>query len=538
MVFLLSIKEKIVEEIENGKTSLGIEFGSTRIKAVLVGNDFSPLASGSFEWETSLENGIWTYSLEEIWRGLQYSYQKVFAEVKERYGVTISKIGSIGFSAMMHGYMAFDKQGNLLVPFRTWRNTMTEEAAKKLTELFQFNIPQRWSIAHLYHAILRNEPHIEKLDFLTTLAGYIHWQLTGEKVLGIGDASGMFPIDMVMHNYDMHMLETFNHLPEVEKYSLNVDKLLPKVLVAGENAGILTPEGAKKLDVSGNLQGGIPLCPPEGDAGTGMVATNSVAPRTGNISAGTSIFAMVVLEKPLTKVHTEIDLVTTPSGDLVGMAHANNGYSDVDAWVNIFQQFAEVLNVKVGRDVLYTGLYSQALLGDPDCGGILAYNYFTGENITGVSEGRPLVVRKPKSNFNLPNFMRAHLFTSLGALKIGMDILLKDEGVKLDKLLGHGGLFKTPIVGQAAVAAAVNTPVSVMETAGEGGAWGIALLASYLKNRDTSSTLTEFLSKKVFAGYVAAEVKPDPKDVAGFEQFINRYKKGIPIEQAAVDYLI
>jgi sugar (pentulose or hexulose) kinase len=538
VVFLLSIKEKIVEEIENGKTSLGIEFGSTRIKAVLVGNDFSPLASGSFEWETSLENGIWTYSLEEIWRGLQYSYQKVFAEVKERYGVTISKIGSIGFSAMMHGYMAFDKQGNLLVPFRTWRNTMTEEAAKKLTELFQFNIPQRWSIAHLYHAILRNEPHIEKLDFLTTLAGYIHWQLTGEKVLGIGDASGMFPIDMVMHNYDMHMLETFNHLPEVEKYSLNVDKLLPKVLVAGENAGILTPEGAKKLDVSGNLQGGIPLCPPEGDAGTGMVATNSVAPRTGNISAGTSIFAMVVLEKPLTKVHTEIDLVTTPSGDLVGMAHANNGYSDVDAWVNIFQQFAEVLNVKVGRDVLYTGLYSQALLGDPDCGGILAYNYFTGENITGVSEGRPLVVRKPKSNFNLPNFMRAHLFTSLGALKIGMDILLKDEGVKLDKLLGHGGLFKTPIVGQAAVAAAVNTPVSVMETAGEGGAWGIALLASYLKNRDTSSTLTEFLSKKVFAGYVAAEVKPDPKDVAGFEQFINRYKKGIPIEQAAVDYLI
>jgi sugar (pentulose or hexulose) kinase len=538
VVFLLSIKEKIVEEIENGKTSLGIEFGSTRIKAVLVGNDFSPLASGSFEWETSLENGIWTYSLEEIWRGLQYSYQKVFAEVKERYGVTISKIGSIGFSAMMHGYMAFDKQGNLLVPFRTWRNTMTEEAAKKLTELFQFNIPQRWSIAHLYHAILRNEPHIEKLDFLTTLAGYIHWQLTGEKVLGIGDASGMFPIDMVMHNYDMHMLETFNHLPEVEKYSLNVDKLLPKVLVAGENAGILTPEGAKKLDVSGNLQGGIPLCPPEGDAGTGMVATNSVAPRTGNISAGTSIFAMVVLEKPLTKVHTEIDLVTTPSGDLVGMAHANNGYSDVDAWVNIFQQFAEVLNVKVGRDVLYTGLYSQALLGDPDCGGILAYNYFTGENITGVSEGRPLVVRKPKSNFNLPNFMRAHLFTSLGALKIGMDILLKDEGVKLDKLLGHGGLFKTPIVGQSAVAAAVNTPVSVMETAGEGGAWGIALLASYLKNRDTSSTLTEFLSKKVFAGYVAAEVKPDPKDVAGFEQFINRYKKGIPIEQAAVDYLI
>lgn len=534
----MTIKEKIVEEIQNGKTSLGIEFGSTRIKAVLIGNDFQPLASGSFEWETSLENGVWTYSLEEIWKGLQYSYQKLFAEVKEKYGVTLSKIGSIGFSAMMHGYMAFDEQGNLLVPFRTWRNTMTEEAAKKLTGLFKFNIPERWSIAHLYQAILRNEPHIEKIDFLTTLAGYIHWQLTGEKVLGICDASGMFPIDMNTHNYDNNMLEAFNKLPEVKKYSLNVEKLLPKILVAGESAGVLTSEGAKKLDVSGNLQSGIPLCPPEGDAGTGMVATNSVAPRTGNISAGTSIFAMVVLEKPLNEVHTEIDMVTTPIGDLVGMAHANNGYSDIDAWVNIFDEFTKAINVKIPKDLLYMGLYSQAFLGDPDCGGILAYNYLAGENITGVSEGRPLVVRKPKSNFNLPNFMKAHLFTSLGALKIGMDILLKDEGVKLDKLLGHGGLFKTPIVGQEAVAAAVNTPVSVMKTAGEGGAWGIALLASYLKNKENDLTLSEFLSKKVFAGYVADEVKPESKDVEGFEKFMNRYKKGIPIEQAAVDYLI
>ncbi|AKN33585.1 ATPase [Clostridium carboxidivorans P7] len=534
----MTIKEKIVEEIENGKTSLGIEFGSTRIKAVLIGNDFEPLASGSFEWETSLEDGVWTYSLEEIWKGLQYSYQKLFSEVKEKYGVTLSKIGSIGFSAMMHGYMAFDKQGNLLVPFRTWRNTMTEESAKKLTKLFKFNIPERWSIAHLYQAILRNETHIEKLDFLTTLAGYIHWQLTGEKVLGIGDASGMFPIDMNTHNYDNNMLEAFNSLPEVQKYSLNVEKLLPKILVAGESAGILTPEGAKKLDVSGNLQSGIPLCPPEGDAGTGMVATNSVAPRTGNISAGTSIFAMVVLEKPLKEVHPEIDMVTTPIGDLVGMAHANNGYSDIDAWVNIFHEFTEAINVKIPKELLYMGLYSQAFLGDPDCGGILAYNYLAGENITGVSEGRPLVVRKPKSNFNLPNFMKAHLFTSLGALKIGMDILLKDEGVKLDKLLGHGGLFKTPIVGQEAVAAAVNTPVSVMKTAGEGGAWGIALLASYLQNKENNITLSEFLSKKVFAGYVADEVKPEPKDVEGFEKFMERYKKGIPIEKAAVEHLI
>ncbi len=534
----MTINKKRTEEIQNGKTSLGIEFGSTRIKAVLIGNDFSPLASGNFEWETNLDDGIWTYSLEEIWKGLQYSYQKLFAEVKERYGVTLSKIGSIGFSAMMHGYMAFDKQGNLLVPFRTWRNTMTEEAAKKLTEVFNYNIPQRWSIAHLYQAILSNEPHIEKLDFLTTLAGYIHWQLTGEKVLGIGDASGMFPMDVKIRNYDVHMLKIFNNLPEVTKHSLNVEKLLPKVLLAGENAGILTPEGAKKLDVSGNLQSGIPLCPPEGDAGTGMVATNSVAPRTGNISAGTSIFAMVVLEKPLKKVHEEIDLVTTPSGDLVGMVHANNGYSDIDEWVNVFQEFTEAINVKIRRDLLYMALYAQAFQGDPDCGGILAYNYFAGETITGVSEGRPLVVRKPKSNFNLANLMRAHLFTSLGALKIGMDILLKDEAVKLDKLLGHGGLFKTPIVGQAVVAAAVNTPVSVMETAGEGGAWGIAILASYLKNRGTNSTLAEFLAKKVFAGYVHKEIEPEQKDVDGFEQFIRRYKKGIPIEQAAVDYLI
>lgn len=534
----MNIKEKRAEEIQNGKTSLGIEFGSTRIKAVLIGSDFLPLASGSFEWEASLEEGIWTYSLDEIWRGLQYSYQKLFADVKEKYDVTLSKINSIGFSAMMHGYMAFDKKGNLLVPFRTWRNTMTEEAAKKLTESFKFNIPERWSIAHLYQAILNNEPHVEKIDYLTTLAGYVHWQLTGEKVLGVGDASGMFPIDIEKNNYDSEMIEIFNNLSEVKKVSINVEKLLPKVLVAGNDAGILTTEGAKKLDISGNLQGGIPLCPPEGDAGTGMVATNSVAQRTGNISAGTSIFAMVVLDKPLNNVHSEIDLVTTPSGELVGMAHANNGYSDIEAWVNIFRQFTEAINVEIPMDLLYMGLYSQALLGDPDCGGILAYNYFAGENITKITEGRPLLVRKPKSNFTLPNLMKAHLFTSLGALKIGLDILLKDEGVKLDKLLGHGGLFKTPIVGQEAVAAAVNAPVSVMQTAGEGGAWGIALLASYLNYKETNASLATFLAKEVFAGYVLEEVKPDQKDVEGFEKFMERYKKGIAIEQAAIDFLI
>lgn len=533
-----TIDDKRAEEIKRGDTSLGIEFGSTRIKAVLISSDFLPLASGSYEWETNLENGIWTYSLEDIWKGLQYSYQKLFSEVKKRYGVVLSKIGSIGFSAMMHGYMAFDENDELLVPFRTWRNTITEDASVKLTKLFNYNIPQRWSIAHLYHAILKKEPHIEKLNFITTLAGYIHWQLTDEKVLGVGDASGMFPIDTLTNNYDSHMIELFNNLPEVREFSLDINKLLPKVLFAGDNAGVLTEKGAKLLDISGNLQAGIPLCPPEGDAGTGMVATNSVAPRTGNISAGTSIFVMVVLENPLKKLYPEIDLVTTPAGDLVGMVHANNGYSDLDAWVNIFKEFTEAINIDMRKDLIYMALYSQALLGDADCGGILAYNYFAGETITNVSEGRPLVVRKPKSNFTLPNLMKAHLFTSLGALKIGMDLLLKDEGVKLDKLLAHGGLFKTPIVGQEAVAAAVNTPVSVMETAGEGGAFGIALLASYLIHKEENSTLAQFLSKDVFAGCVAEEVKPDLKDVNGFEDFINRYKNGIPIEKAAVEYLI
>ncbi|MDD3224597.1 MAG: FGGY-family carbohydrate kinase [Clostridium sp.] len=532
------VDDRKIEEIKNGNTSLGIEFGSTRIKAVLIGSDFSPLASGSFEWETSLENGIWTYSLDDVWKGLQYSYQKLFFEVKKIYGITISKIGSIGFSAMMHGYMAFDKNGELLVPFRTWRNTITKESSQKLTDLFKLNIPERWSIAHLYQAILNNESHIDKLDFMTTLAGYIHWQLTGEKVLGIGDASGMFPIDAATHNYDTRMLELFNNLPEVKSHSIQLEKILPNVLVAGSSAGILTLEGARKLDVSGNLQGGIPLCPPEGDAGTGMVATNSVAKRTGNVSAGTSIFAMVVLEKPLIKLHPEIDLVTTPSGNLVGMVHANNGYSDMDAWVNIFQQFTKAINVNIKKELLYMSLYSQAFLGDADCGGILTYNYFAGETITNVSEGRPLLVRKPKSNFTLANLMRANLFTSLCALKMGMDILIEDEGVKLDKLLGHGGLFKTPIVGQEAVADAINTPVSVMETAGEGGAWGIALLASYLANKNNFSTLEEFLSKQVFAGYVSKEIKPDPKDVKGFQTFVKRYKEGIPIEKAAVKYLI
>lgn len=530
-------RKEIIEQIQNGRTSLGIEFGSTRIKAVLIGEDFSTLASGNFEWETDLKDGIWTYSLEDIWKGLQYSYQKLFADVKQKYGIILSKIGSIGFSAMMHGYMAFDKEGSILVPFRTWRNTMTGEASKKLTELFRFNIPERWSIAHLYQAILNKEAHVPKIDFLTTLSGYVHWKLTGKKVLGAGDASGMFPIDMETGKYNKDMIDKFNNLPEVKKYDIKVENFLPEILLAGEDAGVLTPEGAKKLDISGNLESGIPLCPPEGDAGTGMVATNSVAPRTGNVSAGTSIFAMVVLEKPFKKIHPEIDVVTTPSGDLVGMVHANNGYSDIDSWVNIFKEFTEAINVKIEKKLLYMALYSQAFQGDSDCGGVLAYNYFSGENITGVSEGRPMVVRTPKSKFNLANLMRAHLFTSLGALKIGMDILLKDESVKLDRLLGHGGLFKTPIVGQSIVAAAVNTPVSVMDTAGEGGAWGIALLARYMIEKKKDITLSEFLSKRVFAGYVADEIKPDKKDVEGFEHFIEVYKKGIPIEKAAVKYM-
>lgn len=530
-------KEMIKSMIENGKTVLGLEFGSTRIKAVLVDESHNPIASGDHEWENRLENGYWTYSLDDIWKGLQDSYQKLAKDVLEKYDTELTTIGAIGFSAMMHGYMAFDKKGTLLVPFRTWRNSTTGPAAKALTELFNYNIPLRWSISHLYQAILNEEEHVPSLSYVTTLSGYIHWQLTGNRVLGVGDASGMFPINPQTKDYDEEMVQKFDSLIAEKNYSWKLRDIFPKVLVAGEHAGVLTEEGAKLLDVSGRLKGGIPLCAPEGDAGTGMVATNSVAKRTGNVSAGTSVFAMVVLERELSKVYPEIDLVTTPDGSLVGMAHANNCTSDLNAWVGIFKEFAEAFSIEVDMNRLFGTLYNKALEGDADCGGLLSYGYLSGENITDVSEGRPLFVRRPESNFNLANFMRSHLFTALGALKIGMDILLKEEGVEIDSLLGHGGLFKTKGVGQSILAAAVNAPVSVMETAGEGGPWGMALLASYMLRREENESLQDYLANKVFAGSEGTSMDPDPKDVAGFEEFIERYKKGIAVEQAAVTAL-
>lgn len=530
-------KERAKAAIEGGKTALGIEFGSTRIKAVLVGEDNAPIASGSHDWENRLENGIWTYSLDDIWTGLQDSYTKLAADVKSEYGVTLTTVGAIGFSAMMHGYMVFDKEDNLLVPFRTWRNTITGEASEQLTELFQYNIPQRWSIAHLYQAILNGEDHVKDIVFQTTLAGYIHWKLTGEKVLGVGEASGMFPIDIQTKQFDETMITKFDEKVAEKGFSWKLKDILPGVLVAGDAAGTLTEEGAKLLDVSGNLQAGIPLCPPEGDAGTGMAATNSVAVRTGNVSAGTSVFAMIVLEKELSKVYEEIDLVTTPTGNLVGMVHCNNCTSDLNAWVNLFKEFADSFGVKTDMDQLFGTLYRKALEGDADCGGLLAYNYFSGEHITGFEQGRPMFVRTPDSKFNLANFMRVNLFTSLGALKVGLDILLKQEGVKVDNIFGHGGLFKTKGVGQKIMAAAMNASVSVMETAGEGGAWGIALLASYMRNRSEGQTLDDYLTKQVFAGSDGVSVEPDAADVKGFDTFIERYKEGLPIERAAVECL-
>lgn len=523
--------------IQNGKTVLGIELGSTRIKAVLIGEDNAPVASGSHDWENGYVNNIWTYSIEDIWKGVQDSYARMAEDVKQQYGVTLKTVGAIGFSAMMHGYMAFDKDGKLLVPFRTWRNNITEQASEKLTELFQYHIPQRWSIAHLYQAILNQEAHVADISFQTTLAGYIHWKLTGKKVLGVGEASGVFPIDLKTKSYNKHMIDQFNELTAPKNLPWKLEDILPEVLLAGDNAGVLTEEGAKLLDISGELQPGIPLCPPEGDAGTGMVATNSVAKRTGNVSAGTSVFAMIVLEKDLSKVYPEIDLVTTPTGNLVAMAHSNNCTSDLNAWVGLFDEFARAMGIKVDANTLYGTLFNMALQGEPDCGGLLSYGYLSGEHITGFEEGRPLFVRSSESKLNLANFMRVNLYTALGALKIGLDILLKQEGVKLEEILGHGGLFKTKDVGQKIMAAAIDVPVSVMETAGEGGAWGIALLASYMINKSEKQTLEEYLNEKVFAGKLGTKISPDPKDVEGFEAFMKRYRQGLAIERAAVEHL-
>ncbi len=523
--------------IEEGKTYLGIEFGSTRIKAVMIDEKGTPLAAGSHEWENRYENGIWTYSLEDIWGGLQDCYQDLLRDVTNQYQATVSKFSSIGFSAMMHGYLAFDKEDRLLVPFRTWRNTITEEAAGKLTKEFNYNIPQRWSISHLYQAILNKEDHVKDVTFFTTLAGYIHWRLTDKKVLGVGDASGMFPIDIHTGSYDQKMINRFNELVSSEGFKWKLQDILPEVLSAGEAAGQLTAEGAALLDTSGKLQAGIPLCPPEGDAGTGMTATNSVGVRTGNVSAGTSVFAMIVLEKELTKVYPEIDLVTTPDGALVGMVHCNNCTSDLNAWVNLFGEFAESFGIQANKNQLFSVLYNKALEGDTDCGGLISYNYFSGEPVTGFDEGAPLFVRRADDKFTLANFMRTHLYSSLATLKAGLDLMFKEEDVKVDEMFGHGGLFKTKGVGQRIAAAAMNTPVSVMETAGEGGAWGIALLASYMQDKDNEESLQDFLNNKIFVGQTGSKMEPVAEDVEGFDKFMKRYMAGLAIEHAAVDAL-
>ena len=523
------------ETIQQGKAILGIEFGSTRIKAVLIDGENKPIAQGSHEWENQLVDGLWTYSTEAIWYGLQDCYADLRKNVLAEYDIEIEELAAIGISAMMHGYMAFNDQQNILVPFRTWRNTNTAKAAAELSELFVYNIPLRWSISHIYQAILDNEEHVADIDFLTTLAGYIHWQLTGNKVLGIGDASGMLPIDPETHNYSAAMVEKFNKLIAPKGFNWTLLDILPEVLNAGENAGFLTAEGAKKLDISGHLKPGIPLCPPEGDAGTGMVATNAVKQRTGNVSAGTSSFSMIVLEKDLSKPYEMIDMVTTPDGSLVAMVHCNNCTSDLNAWVNLFKEYQQLLGIPVDMNEVFGKLYNNALTGDADCGGLIAYNYISGEPVTGLAEGRPMFVRSANDKFNLANFMRANLYASVGVLKIGNDILFNEEHVKVDRITGHGGLFKTKGVGQRVLAAAINSPISVMETAGEGGAWGIALLASFLVNNNNGSTLADWLESNVFAGNTGVEIAPTAEDVAGFNKWIENYKRGLAIEQAAVD---
>lgn len=523
------------EKIRAGKTSLGIEFGSTRIKAVLIDDTYTTIAAGDYGWASHLEDGLWSYSQEEIWTGLQTAYAALAEDVENAYGEKLTRVGRIGFSAMMHGYLAFGKDGELLVPFRTWQNTNTSEAHEKLSELFQYNIPERWSIAHLYQAVLNSEEHIGKVDFFTTLAGYVHWKLTGKKVLGVGDASGMFPIDPTTHTYETEFIEKFNAIPEVAAQPWKLADLLPEPLVAGTPAGTLTEEGAKLLDPTGTLQPGITFAPPEGDAGTGMVATNSVRVRTGNVSAGTSIFAMVVLERKLERLHPEVDLVTTPAGDLAGMSHANNFTSDLNAWVGLFGQFAAAIGTPVDAGTLYGTLFRAAIADDVDsnCGGLINYPFRSGEFLAGLPEGRPLFARGPEARMSLGNFMRAQLFSAFSPVKIGMDVMTKDEGVAVDSLVGHGGIFTTPKVAQKILAAAFDTPIKVMSTAAEGGAWGMAVLADYLWHAD--QPLDEFLDARVFADAASTTENPDESDVAGFEEFFDRFRKGLPIEHVAIE---
>ncbi|MGM1018900.1 MAG: xylulokinase [Actinomycetota bacterium] len=523
------------EDLLAGRASLGIELGSTRIKACLVAADATTvLAVGGHEWENSLEDGLWTYPIESVWSGLQAAYAELIADAESRHGVRPDTFGAIGISAMMHGYLALDGAGDLLVPFRTWRNTHTGRAAEDLTDLLGVNIPLRWSIAHLHQAVLDAEDHVDRIASVTTLAGLVHERLTGERVLGVGDASGMFPIDADTRDYDARMLSAYDALA-AGRLPAPLRELLPSVRLAGESAGTLTVEGARLLDPTGSLRAGIPLCPPEGDAGTGMVATNSISPRTGNVSAGTSIFAMVVLEQALTRVHHEIDLVTTPAGAPVAMVHCNNGASELAAWAGMFGRFAEAAGTPMDTDAVFEVLFREALAGAPDAGGILAYNHLAGEPIAGLSAGRPLVVRTPDSDLSLANFLRAQLYGVFGTLSLGMQILA-DEGVTLERMFAHGGMFRTAGVAQRFLAAALDAPVAVGELASEGGAWGIAVLASYLAHAD-SLTLGAYLDERVFAAAALEVVDPDPTDTAGFTAYLDRYRAGLAIEAAAVDAL-
>lgn len=520
--------------IEAGKAILGIEFGSTRIKAVLIDQDNKPIAQGAHEWENQFVDGLWTYSIDAIWNGLQDCYANLCADVKKQYDTQIETLAAIGISAMMHGYMAFNGQEEILVPFRTWRNTNTGKAAAELSQLFNYNIPLRWSISHIYQAILNGEEHVKDIKYLTTLAGYIHWQLTGNFVLGVGDASGMIPVDPQTKTYDAEMVKKFDALVAPYSFPWKLIDILPQSLVAGESAGMLTEKGAKALDPSGVLKPGIPFCPPEGDAGTGMAATNAVKVGTGNVSAGTSSFSMIVVENVLSQPYEELDMVTTPDGSLVAMVHCNNCTSDLNAWIGLFKEYQELMGFPVDMNEIYGRLYNNALTGDADCGGLISYNYISGEPITGLTEGRPLFVRSANDKFTLANFMRSHLYASIGVLKVGNDILFNKEKVQVSRITGHGGLFKTKGVGQRILAAAINSPISVMETAGEGGAWGIALLAGYLVNNPEKKNLADYLEDVVFAGNTGTEIAPTAEDVAGFNVWIENYKRGLAIEQAAV----
>ena len=530
-------KDAVAEKIRDGRTSLGIEFGSTRIKAVLIDDERNTIETGDYGWQSHMVDGLWTYDIDKIWRGLQSVYADVADRVEADYGLKLTRIGQIGFSAMMHGYLAFDGDGELLVPFRTWQNTNTSEAHERLSQLFQYNIPERWSIAHLYQAVLDNEPHIGSVRYFTTLAGYVHWKLTGRKVLGVGDASGMFPIDPETKTYEQDFIEQFDALPEVAAQPWKLEDLLPEPLVAGTPAGVLTPEGAALLDPSGALQPGVALAPPEGDAGTGMVATNAVRRRTGNVSAGTSIFATVVLEHKLSALRPEVDIVTTPAGDLAGMSHANNFTSDLNAWINLFREFAQINCCSIDGADLYGELFRCAISddADPDAGGMLAYPFRTGEFLAGLAEGRPLFVREPEARFNLANFMRAQLFGAFSPVTIGMNVMTQDEGVQIDSLVGHGGIFATPVVAQRILAAAFNTPIRVMTTASEGGAWGMAVLADYLRHAETP--LADYLDDVVFADAQSEIEEPDPTDVEGFRRFFAKFVAALPVERDAVDHM-